>query len=347
MNTLKDIRETLCVAQTALARMADQAPSHETGQHIALIDAMIGQIDLHRPLGPDGVHGDLHTLTCGCEDNPLTPPMMFGDSDVYCLPTDWARHQLQAVLPPPPLQTWPKWAGAEPIDPPDPACECGAPWDTENNQCVMYQATRSAILTELYALDGPLFAAAGNAVRSIRGLRNLDPAARALVDAWDHRQAARTDDEITFGIVTSAVADMIEQAWNIIANVGVYVHTGGWDAQHPSWVDAAKRWRDERYHPWLSYYCTVTGFPAPPNVAWGRARWIAVDPAAADYPSDVQSQMVTSPPTPAKIYMLVSADSGLYGIHANRDLAYRLAEHLQLMLVEVPITADCRKANPS
>lgn len=43
-------------------------------------------------------------------------------------------------------------------------------------------------------------------------------------------------------------ADLLEAAWGIIANAGV--HHGGWDSQHPEWVEAAIRWRD-RYHEWL------------------------------------------------------------------------------------------------
>lgn len=29
---------------------------------------LIKELDKHRPLGPDGKHGNLHTETCGCED---------------------------------------------------------------------------------------------------------------------------------------------------------------------------------------------------------------------------------------------------------------------------------------
>lgn len=38
---------------------------------------------------------------------------------------------------------------------------------------------------------------------------------------------------------------LLEEAWNIIAAVGV--HQGSWEAQHPTWVAEAERWRD-RYH---------------------------------------------------------------------------------------------------
>ena len=36
--------------------------------------------------------------------------------------------------------------------------------------------------------------------------------------------------------------DLTYWAWTIIANAGV--HLGGWDAQHPEWVEAAEKWRD-------------------------------------------------------------------------------------------------------
>lgn len=45
------------------------------------------------------------------------------------------------------------------------------------------------------------------------------------------------------------VHDMLEQAWNIIANAGL--HRGGWDNEHSEWVVAAQTWRDSMYFPWL------------------------------------------------------------------------------------------------
>ena len=35
----------------------------------SIVAVLIRWIDHHRPLGPDGTHGDLHTPTCGCEDS--------------------------------------------------------------------------------------------------------------------------------------------------------------------------------------------------------------------------------------------------------------------------------------
>ena len=59
----KMLRETLCVAQSAIG-MVD--PCH-ADPHIARLQKLIDECDRHRPIGPDGRHGDLHTDTCGCE----------------------------------------------------------------------------------------------------------------------------------------------------------------------------------------------------------------------------------------------------------------------------------------
>jgi hypothetical protein len=56
----KGLREHLCQQQT-------WAPDDFTRQEI---QRLIGVLDLHRPLGGDGKHGELHTPTCGCEDAP-------------------------------------------------------------------------------------------------------------------------------------------------------------------------------------------------------------------------------------------------------------------------------------
>ena len=54
---LKTTREALCIAQTML-------PKEES----ILLEHLIEQIDILRPLGSDGKHGDLHTAACGCKD---------------------------------------------------------------------------------------------------------------------------------------------------------------------------------------------------------------------------------------------------------------------------------------
>jgi len=63
-DTLKMLRETLCVAQTALGYLPYEDP-RETG-HRDRIGRIIAEIDRQRPLGPDGKHGERHTATCGC-----------------------------------------------------------------------------------------------------------------------------------------------------------------------------------------------------------------------------------------------------------------------------------------
>lgn len=57
--TLKALREDLCRRQ-----VQDDLP----GDVSSGVDVLIQMIDRHRPLGPDGTHGDRHTDTCGCED---------------------------------------------------------------------------------------------------------------------------------------------------------------------------------------------------------------------------------------------------------------------------------------
>jgi DNA-binding CsgD family transcriptional regulator len=67
-DSVKSLRETFCVAQTHLAGL----PNAE--QHVQVLQRLADDCDRQRPIGPDGVHGDRHTATCGCEDKPTAPP---------------------------------------------------------------------------------------------------------------------------------------------------------------------------------------------------------------------------------------------------------------------------------
>lgn len=60
----KMLRETLCVAQTYVSLSGDY---RTTKHHIERLQWLIDLCDIHRPLGPDGRHGDRHTPTCGCD----------------------------------------------------------------------------------------------------------------------------------------------------------------------------------------------------------------------------------------------------------------------------------------
>jgi hypothetical protein len=64
-DTLKSVRETLCVAQTFIGL---HDISSRTDRHIRVLQNLIDDIDRQRPLGPDGKHGDRHTKFCGCDD---------------------------------------------------------------------------------------------------------------------------------------------------------------------------------------------------------------------------------------------------------------------------------------
>lgn len=68
----KMIRETLCVAQTGLGALMREYPGRhvEIERHMDRLQRLIDLMDLLRPLGRDGKHGNLHTTWCGCEDKP-------------------------------------------------------------------------------------------------------------------------------------------------------------------------------------------------------------------------------------------------------------------------------------
>ncbi len=74
----KMLRETLCVAQQ---RILSDPHNTRRAEHSDRLQRLINECDRHRPLGSDGKHGDRHTPTCGCEDNPAAPP---ADADGQC-----------------------------------------------------------------------------------------------------------------------------------------------------------------------------------------------------------------------------------------------------------------------
>jgi hypothetical protein len=71
IENLKGLREDLCVAQSGIGqgrtygRFNNQA---EVDGRIKRIQAILDQIDVMRPLGSDGRHGDRHTEFCGCAE---------------------------------------------------------------------------------------------------------------------------------------------------------------------------------------------------------------------------------------------------------------------------------------
>lgn len=71
---LKMLRETLALAQAAIPAAVltydgdEESTRQKVRAHLERLGSLIAEIDRHRPLGPDGKHGELHTPTCGCED---------------------------------------------------------------------------------------------------------------------------------------------------------------------------------------------------------------------------------------------------------------------------------------
>lgn len=74
----KAARELLCELQ----QLSYGEWSQVTKYGHDLIKSLISQIDQHRPLGPDGKHGNRHTATCGCDPTypfPLPRDASVGD----------------------------------------------------------------------------------------------------------------------------------------------------------------------------------------------------------------------------------------------------------------------------
>lgn len=74
VDDLKMLRETLCLAQWSLNYTGQWGSNY----HSDRIQKLINQIDILRPLGSNGKHGNLHTMHCGCDFNKHVA--MFTDS---------------------------------------------------------------------------------------------------------------------------------------------------------------------------------------------------------------------------------------------------------------------------
>lgn len=62
----KMLRETLCAAAQSLIGNSNLNDDHRT-EHVNRLQRLINQCDMHRPIDSDGKHGEMHTMTCGCE----------------------------------------------------------------------------------------------------------------------------------------------------------------------------------------------------------------------------------------------------------------------------------------
>lgn len=98
MGNPKTARERLCTLQSTFIhdRVADTfygGMDETDDQMVAWINLLINQIDVIRPLGRDGRHGNLHTEFCGC-DNKGTPVCKWCRLPVYKdeVWSEW-RHQ--------------------------------------------------------------------------------------------------------------------------------------------------------------------------------------------------------------------------------------------------------------
>ncbi len=106
-------------------------------------------------------------------------------------------------------------------------------------------------MTELLAVAvenipaGSVVEVAVGARSTVYRYRPGDPIAFATAAA-DHARQVRAGwdqaDRYQGSAVPEDAGELLDLAWGIIANVGV--HGDGWEGQHPSWVQAAIRWRN-------------------------------------------------------------------------------------------------------
>lgn len=70
---LKATREALCASQSALGERGRAGIDTDKVSHwVARLQVLCDAIDVHRPLGSDGKHGDRHTPSCGCDDTSVS-----------------------------------------------------------------------------------------------------------------------------------------------------------------------------------------------------------------------------------------------------------------------------------
>lgn len=74
--TPKMIREALAIAEGAVARSVSVLPTSAVNGAARVIRDLVSECDRQRPVGPDGTHGDRHTLTCGCVDVRQVQPVL-------------------------------------------------------------------------------------------------------------------------------------------------------------------------------------------------------------------------------------------------------------------------------
>jgi hypothetical protein len=76
----------------------------------------------------------------------------------------------------------------------------------------------------------------------LQQVRDASARAAKIRASWNQ------DDRYGPDVRVDRAGDLLELAWTIIANAGV--HGEGWEGQHPTWVQAAIRWRNA-YHDML------------------------------------------------------------------------------------------------
>lgn len=64
---LKSLREALCVGMSAIGQVYGEDQVTYKMAYIRILNDLTDKIDVLRPLGPNGKHGNRHTEFCGCD----------------------------------------------------------------------------------------------------------------------------------------------------------------------------------------------------------------------------------------------------------------------------------------
>lgn len=104
-------------------------------------------------------------------------------------------------------------------------------------------------------------------------LKTMKPEEARLIPLKDTSSRSKAWEE-----ERSVLSALVYDAWSVIADVGL--HQGRWDVQHPEWVEAAVRWRNQ-FHRYIegSHIPTATENTMPQVPSIGRVVLTTVDPA--------------------------------------------------------------------
>jgi hypothetical protein len=113
----------------------------------------------------------------------------------------------------------------------------------ERDRAVLRRRASDALLQRLArAGEAVVFGTSGEPANPIVAEDNRRQLGEAVTDAWMHLRPTGAEPATALDGWIDTATDLLYRAWTVIANAGH--HRGGWDVEHPEWVEAAEKWRD-------------------------------------------------------------------------------------------------------